>query len=274
MDFDRVFHGSAGESRANDFAFIRKELIPLSEKFGDIKRSVDSALIPNDQGYEELIPELQTTFKQRERNGIGFFVGAGGVASLLPELPIDIPLVVDRNKAVLELAALLNTLIATENSPEAVLAKIKSPEIRERYPIIRDIISTFGDLDCIDVFLQSEAKQYGQFHWTNPQRFPVVQNALRERPPLYIAADISNPDFSATLKDISSRQGQSITFANFTNVHLWLRPTKMDFLREYPIKTDTPIVFSSHKDVAPGGWPKVRMASTVDEYIQETNSHR
>lgn len=262
------------EIEAERLRQTRVEFLVLSGRFGEIERRVDGTLISNDEGFAELIPSLQKTFERKPRKGVGLFVGSGGVPSLLPELPINIPLVVDKNKAVLELSELLSGLIVEEASPEAVLSKIRSAEIREKYPIINDIVSEFGNLDLIDGFLKKEGRQYGQFHWTNPQRFLAAQAALKERPLVHIAADITSPDFATALTEVSRKNGQPITFANFTNLHSWLKPRSMSFLKGFPIETDAPVAFASHKDLLVGDWPKAKIVGSVEKYINESDSEK
>lgn len=267
--FEQIDLTGSDKERLN---LIRAELLSLSEKFGPIKRRIDGTLISNDEDFAELIPSLRKKFKSKERSGIGFFIGSGGALSLLPELPINIPLVVDSNKAVLELSELLSRLIAEEESPKAVLTKIKSIEIRGRYSIINDIMSKYGNLDRIDGFLKKEGRQYGVYHWTDPQRFFIAQTALRERPLVHVAADITNSEFATAFAEISRKSGQLITFANLTNIHSWLKPQNMGFLRNFLIATDAPIVFASDKGLLLGDWPKARIAESLEQYIQESNS--
>lgn len=253
---------------------VKTELSALTERFGQIERRVDGTLISNDEGFTEVILSIQKAFEGKGRRGIGFFVGSGGAPSLLPELPINIPLIVDKNKAVLELSSLLSKLISEEESPEAVLAKIRSSEIREQYPIVNDIISEFGDLDLVDAFIKKEGRQYGQFHWTNPQRFSATQAALRERSLVHVAVDITSPDFAAAITEISRKSGQSITFGNLTNVHSWLKPRSMNFLQGFPFESSAPVVFASHRDLLVGDWPKAKVVGSVEQYIQESDSEK
>lgn len=245
------------------------DLIALSGKYGKTERRVDGTLISNDEGYQVIMPRVYEHLATK-RSGIGVFIGSGGLLSLHPDLPTDVNLVLDKNRAVLELNELIASLIKESSSPNEVLQKLGTSDLRNRNPVLKDLDKTYGEIDLTAGFLKHESRQYGKYHWTHPSRFKLVQESLRKKPIVSIAADITNRNLGTALSSVAQHYDLKIPFANFTNVHAWIRPMPMDFIRNWPFEPDAAILYSSHKDGLVGDWPKMYLAKSPEEYIFQT----
>lgn len=244
-------------------------LIALSGKYGKTERRVDGTLISNDEGYQAIMPALHDHLATKQ-SGIGIFIGSGGLFSLLPELLTDVNLVLDKNRAVLELNELIAKLIKESSSPNEVLQKLGAAYLRNRSPVLKNLDKTYDEIDVTAGFLKHESLQYGKYHWTHPSRFKLVQEFLRKKPIVNIAVDITNQDLGTAFNSIAQHYDLKIPFANFTNVHAWIRPIPMDFIKHWPFEPDAAILYSSHKDGLVGDWPKMYLVKSPEEYIFQT----
>lgn len=245
------------------------DLKSLSGKYGKIERRANGTMISNDEGYRSVIPGLKEHLANKQ-GGIGIFVGSGGLLSLLPDLPIDAALVLDMNPAVLELNEVVAKLVEGSASPDEVFQRLTDPDFRKQSQILRDIDEIYGDIDMTTGFLNKESREYGEYHWTHPSRFNQVKEALNRKPVVYVATNITDENFGSVLSKVAQQYGKEIPFANFTNVHAWIKPTTMDFIRNWPFEPDAAILYSSHKDGLVGDWPKMYLAKSPDEYIAQT----
>lgn len=261
-----------GDEGLNDEALsaLHGDLKDLSGKYGKIERSVEGTLISNDEGYKDIVPELRERMAN-QHGGIGIFIGSGGLLSLLPDLPIDIALLLDKNPAVLEINEVIATLIEGSASPDEVLQRLASPDFRAQNQVLKDIDEFYGKIDIATAFIRKEAREYGEYHWSNPTRFMQVKEALRRKPVAYVATDITSRDFGTALSTIAQHYGERIPFANFTNVHSWIKPTGMDFIRSWPFQTEATVLYSSHRGARAGDWPKMYLAKSSEEYIGEVS---
>jgi hypothetical protein len=253
---------------------LSSDLKELSGKYGKIERRVNGTLISNDEGYSIIMSKLREQLTTK-KEGIGMVIGSGGLASLLPELPVDTVLMLDMNPAVLELNKVIFELIKSSESPDEVFRKLTDPAFRSRTQILKDIDSIYEDIDITTAYIRQESIQYGDQHWSNLSRFNLVKEALLKKPVVFIAADIANLEFGKALGVVSKKYNEKVSFVNFTNVHTWIKPTTMDFINEWPIEPDAAILYSSHKNALVGDWPKMYLAKNPREYIRETNEdHR
>jgi hypothetical protein len=247
---------------------FHKRLEDLSNTYGDIQERADSTLISNDEGIIELMPTLHEAVGNHSEDGIAIFVGSGGIESILPELDINTSVMLDINKSALELSKLISQCIVEGSSPEEVLRRIQSDEMITTHKILADIIESWGDKEAVGKFIAKEKVQYGNYHWTNSERFGLAQKALKEKPIIRIAADITNADFAQNFTAICEENGKEIVFANLTNVHAWLDKNKRDFLTRLPVADNASLIHSSFAGAKVGDWPKVRTAKTKEEYTE------
>lgn len=240
--------------------------------FEPIERNFAGTLITNDEGYVEALVAISGV--QTERLQLGIFIGSGGVLSLLPDLPIDIAILVDRNTAVLDLNGLLISIVRESFNPNQVLRRLTSKKTRNNDPAIKGVVDIYEDLKLTKAFLTHEIREFGDLHWTNKKRFVEVKRALDDKPITPISADITNSDFASHLVTISADHNAEIAFANFTNVHHWVEPKTMDFIKEWPFAAIPQIMYSSHEGRLVGDWPKVHLVHSVEAYIQATKRDR
>lgn len=236
---------------------LTSELNRLSGKYGVIQESPDGYLVSNDEGYAEICSSVKDRLATKH-GGIGVFVGAGGLLSLLPDLPVDVVVMIDLDPSVLKFNETLAKLITKSSTPETVLHQLSLNEMPVRYRASSQLLD--------------EADEYGEFHWTHPSRFPQVQHALRKKPIVYITADITNEGFGADFKCIAHTFNERIRFANLTNVHSYITPGTMDFLRSWVFEDDPTILYSSKKEVELGHFPRMFLVTNLQEYIQRAKT--
>lgn len=244
------------ESEPNRVDEAREALANLSECFGEPDRHLDGYFFTNDIGLAEVAPKVIETFDGSIPEGIGIIIGTGGITSWLPDLAIEVPVIIDTDTALIDMQKITIDSITSSDSPQEAIDKIRAPENVEESPVA-DIFLRYDDfgVNGVDTGLESEIQQFGEFHWTNPKRFPLAKQALTERPPVFINGDLTNPDLAAAISDISERFDQPVNFANLTNVHAWLE-RNMDFLYNFSLRPDTPVLFSSNEGLKPPTFPK------------------
>ncbi len=228
--------------------------------------------VSNDYGYKHIAQELIARVSRVQR-GLGFFIGSGGLVSMLPILKIDRPIVVDRDPVVLEVnRVMIDTIVSADTPKEAVQTITRQVEHGE-HPAFANLSKpqrnwTLNELiDGID----REAEAYGKYHWTQKRRFPGAQTVLRERPPIWVNGNITSPDTMFFLKTAASQCGRPITFANLSNAHHWL-PDQFDmgFMRHWPIVENATIVYSMADSRVSRIHPVMRFTDSVREYITHT----
>ena len=243
---------------------LTSELGSLSEKYGFIHFNEHGTLISNDEGYLDIFPRLQNQLA-KTHGGVGIVVGSGGVLSQLPELPVDCVIMLDVNRAVLEFNRLVAGLVADSSTENEVLGKLVQDDFIKRSGILKKI--SYFESDLSTGFLREEAIVYGDKHWTNPSRLGLVRDALKKKPIVYVAADITDPGFGNALTDTLAKYNEKITYVNFSNVHTWVVPTKRDFIKQWPLAHDPAILFSTSINALVGDYPRMQVAKRVKEYL-------
>lgn len=254
---------------------LQPQLESLSGVFGELAADERLGhLVTNDKGLPALLPTLKERVREAETDGIGFFIGAGGVFSLLSELEIETPVVVDRNASVLDFSEALGAVIAdkaddfSQLSGQAAVCFEAVAELSEqRSEIVKRMIAKDGALTWVADKLIAEARRYGTAHWSNPDKVTATAEAIQAHPPTYIAANVQNTGFAKAFSAISGNHGQQITFANLTNIHEWVARAQMDFMRALPFAPDATILFSSAGSRKP---LEMEVACSLDEYIERT----
>jgi hypothetical protein len=155
--------------------------------------------------------------------GIGLIVGSGAIYSLLPHLDLDAVILVDRNPAVLGVAALTGACIVSSETPKEAVTRLftdfpenlhdsQSFPLTARYelnPLIR------SDFDV-------EKSLFRQKHWTTEDAFPRAK-ATTDSTMIGLAnRDITTPDFARELRDLLDVTGLPLTYLNLSNVHSWI----------------------------------------------------
>lgn len=232
------------------------ELTGLSGRYGNVQETREGYLVSNDEGYLEIDQNIKANLAEKY-GGIGVFVGSGGLFSLLPDLPLDVAVLVDIDPSILKFHRMLEQKILESGSPEEVKSWLASEEIAREYPVINQLLD--------------EADKFGELHWTNPARFQKVQNALRKRHVVYIAADVVNEEFGQALTHVADTYDEKIRFANFTNVHSYVSSGAMGILSTWPFDKNAAIIYSSKKDVELGHFSKMYLVNSAQEYIEEAN---
>lgn len=249
---------------------LTSDLQGLSGKYGTTEWRADGTIISNDEGFRKIVPNLKSRLSDKH-GGIGLFVGSGGLLSMYPDLPIDTALVLDMNPAVLEFNELLAELIQASSFPDQVFQQLASPAFRARSRVLRERDVIYENHDNLIDFLRAEMREYGEWHWSHPARFAAVKEALRKKPIIHAAVDITNPNFGIALSDIAGSYGEQIAFANFSNVHAWIKGRGTDFVRNWPFQSDAAIVYGDEKHV--GHFPTMSLVKGPEEYIQQTKEN-
>jgi len=245
---------------------LLEDLAALSSKYGRLIREASGGfLTSNDEGYRDIAPGVTESMTDK-RGGLAVFIGAGGLLSILPELPVDAAVMIDRNSALLEFNKLLTELIIDSQDPHEVFARLYSKDVIDNNPVITEVMQKHGDLALPISFILGEQAVYGEHHWTRASRFELVKRSLKDKPLVAIEADLTDPyfnhDFSSTLK----QHGLTIPFANFTNIHEWIK-LPMDFVRTWPFDDQPVILYSRYKGCGVHEWPKMNLARSVNEYV-------
>jgi hypothetical protein len=253
------------------FRSLAAQVESISGVFCEPVYELHGHIVSNDRGMADIIPKLKEYSEQTPAGGIGLFVGSGNVVSLLPDLRVDLPIVVDRNTAVFEFNSALSRII---NDGVGDLEALNDQSLVCNYVALKlgelygwdgsgQTITEYG-IPFLEDRILSEAQRYGPEHWSRPHKLKEASRALQEKSPVYVAADIANEGFTNALSAICGQHGKTITFANFTNVHEWIEGSDMSFLRTLPFDPDATIIFSSV-----GEKPlETRLVRSLEEYIQ------
>lgn len=191
---------------------------------------------------------------------------------MLPELPVEGVVIVDKNPFVGELNHLLVESIVESDTPEEVFEAIKLKYTLGQHAVLRDLHDLYGNADVDEALMpwfHNEARNYGDYHWSASDRFPQVRDALSSKLLVTVNADITNPGFAQALRNTLYSHNEVITYANFTNVHAWIGAAAMKFVQDLPFHEDVTILYSSHKGVKVGDWPKMTYATSPSEYLED-----
>lgn len=244
---------------------------PTTEPYMNSLLEVSGWVVTNDRGFTQIADQLHK-LQSRKNSGIGLFIGAGGMLSMLPELNIDLVVLADTSRTVIEFNRTLTSLVEYARSPKQVVEFVSLPTNDPTYPE-PDIIDLMELLDVrikerpseLGRLIEDEAVEYGEYHWTNPDRFRKVQHALGRVPIVWAWSEVSSQQFSSALNSVSDQSGLELTFVNFTNFHEWLditpgsRPVD-NFLPEWPIG-QLAALYSLRTD------QQIRVACSAQEYM-------
>lgn len=276
--------GDTGEAQdPNRLDRIRSEIAGLSNRFGPERPNIDEGhLISNDKGLADMCEELAVN-RASKPEGMGFIIGSGPL-SLLPEFNTEVTVMADNNPEVIEMSKALGDLILESNHPSEVLDRLQAPETRERFPVLARCSEGFGlDANVMNK-IAKEADSFTNanrnYHWTNPERFAEVQQALRDRPPVRVVADFSDRRFSEALGDVAHRNKLQVTHANFTNVHDWIEARMAPLVNNLPFGPRAKIVFSTFTSVDNSNPSyrqniyKSRFAEGAPSYLYQISDYR
>lgn len=211
---------------------------------------VSGHIVTNDRRIDRVVPAIQEGFEDVSTDGVGLFVGTGAHLSLLPDLDIRFPVVTDINLAVLECSAVLGKLLVEyrgdlESLPnDQAVIDYASNALSDVYADV----SRNGPLRFTPAYFRNrlhyEAEHIGDSHWSNPDRVGPVAEALQEKTPVYVLADVTNEEFIGHMATLLTAHDLPITFANFTNVHEWVAAKKMLHLNALPWDQRAIILYS------------------------------
>lgn len=228
----------------------------------------DGMLAINDTHMAEAVDQI----KEKVGHGkemTGICIGSGGMLSLLPEFRFNSFVMVDKNAAVINFNKLLDRLISSDvEDPLGHLLTILAKRGESEDTMINELREE-NMLSLVKFLLEEEADSLGKYHWSRRERRQVTRDALRRTPVDYIWADIAAKQFGRSLAEVFAKADQKIDFLNMTNVHIWI-DGGMSFLKSWPIAAEPIILFSSHRNVGLGSYPKVEIAFSLDQYLEKT----
>ena len=243
----------------------------LSGKYGRLENNSSFFVASNDQEYKEVLEEIKRSLINKT-GGVALFIGPGGMFSQLPDLRSDVAMMIDIDPRVLEFNQLLANLIERSLNPNEVIQQLTDNEFIMQHPVLRRYTRDGKDemKDVLVGYIQQEAIVYGENHWSNPVRFAEVKKALKNKPIVFISADIANPKLADEIKEISEKLGEPVVFANLTNVHQYIGiENTISFIEKFPFSKDALIVFSSHVGRIVGDYPKTRASIGGSNYLSE-----
>jgi len=251
-----------------------------SELVSQFKFDNAEPLAPSDMlGYitcnEAVTPDFlkKLTEKRGQKpGGVGLAIGSGGTFSLLPFLGLDGMILVDINPAVLGFTQFVGDCISQAQSPEhakEIILNDLPPELHEldpeSYLHISPSISTIAALK-----LQREARLFGDIHWSNPEAFPRVQEAIAATNVTYANRSIVSSYFYSELNTVLGQTEQPLTYVNFSNVHHWLSSTRPFATLERIADPDAAIQYSVHPTKATSPNLEARIADSFPHYLDLT----
>jgi hypothetical protein len=247
---------------------LLEDLELLSGTYTDPQDYFIGQMVSNDRGYTEILDSLKAKRLGKEP-GLGIFIGSGGLLSMLPDVNLSVALCIDKSKAVLEYNRVLRDYVTKSATPAAALIKMVTPMVLMDSPDLNQDIAILGGSTLLPDILGSikiEAKEYDGNHWTNYDRFPVVQSALASTAIGSALADITKPGFAEAISEICQRHDTPISYANLTNIHNYLDPNNRDFLKHWPLDDDPTIVASHFGETVDSGYPTMFISHSADEY--------
>jgi hypothetical protein len=178
-------------------------------------------LVCNEAGYQDIQPTIQNK-RQKKPGGIGLTVGSGAAFSTLPDLQLDGLIFVDVNPAVLGFNKMVGACIAVSESPA------QAQERLARYfphGLHRPVTTGYPNPDieyAVEKELYRETERFGVLHWSNPDRFTQVKDAIRTTDFAFAYRDITDPYFINELTLILGITRQTLAYVNFSNIHNWI----------------------------------------------------
>lgn len=250
---------------------IKTELRPHF-KFNNTEPLAQSDMLGYITCNEAITPDfLERLSQQRAKKtgGVGLAIGSGGTFSLLPFLGLDGIVLVDINPAVLGFTQFVGECIVTAQSPE-----------HAKEMIIHELPSDLHELDPESYLhispsinhiaarkLQREAALFGDIHWSNPNAFPRVQDAIAEIPFAYANRNIVSPTFYTELNTVLGKVDQPLTYLNFSNVHHWLTSTQPFQGLQKLTDPEATVQYSVHPTDAYGANLEAKVADSFGQYL-------
>lgn len=208
---------------------------------------------------------MDTLRKQESPHEIAISVGTGHTYSLLRYLRPKYMLIIDRDITTLRLHATLGRAILDSTSYDKLTMRFYK---RSDDTLDKDARSR------LSMGLRDEGKCAGKYHWRYD--LPTTQESINSHPPVFVCADINNPDLGEGLQQLSKNTGLTITYANFTNVAQWQAITDrpLEFAKEWPLKDDALILSSDRitPDQQRALQPLRGFDSYVD-YVKDSTNH-
>ncbi len=143
---------------------------------------------------------------------VGLVVGTGGLFSAMPELPIDIWFVVDKNDFVIEWMKRAKRVLRNSTTLEEYTREIYH---NEEFYQIRHLSPKVAQIS-----LKWERESLGEFHFTfNEDRFRKAREALLRTVVVESSVDLASLSPISALAEVFRKRRWNIPFANLTNVY-------------------------------------------------------
>ncbi len=249
-------------------------------------------LVANDVAIKHVVQvgAAYTPWPTRGKKSVALIVGNGFVNSILPEVPTDHVLLVDKSSNVLRWQQRCGRILLQATDAQQYRRQV----VADDDPLSKDLDQRArGHLHrryrgrpweqpehrhpAAD-WLEGEAERLEELHFlSSPTRYAACQEDYKQKRPVLAQVDLTSDTGMTRLSDTLADHNLQITYTNLTNVHEWTDDAYgqyMQLLGSLPFHTDAFVGFSQlHNDlVVPGSdiWPVATWTTGLDNYAALT----
>lgn len=210
----------------------RQLQLALSVVEPDYRSYPRDLLVSNDIGFSETVDAIvDEGLPRSERSrSAGLVVGGSYLESLLPELAVDVVIVVDREPFALAWQRCKQSVLRDAPTPGKFIKRILNQKTPIGQAILRSVqtraLERVGRYHYIqhpyefpvELWLSHEQQQVGDLHFlSSDERYRHCREAMLRTPIIQSSTDLESVKDTRDLSDALAAVDSQITFANFTN---------------------------------------------------------
>lgn len=251
-----------GESQGLfDVAARLQAILPVEEP--DFSRYVRQELATNDRHFFGTIDTLvrEGLPKPDAKHSVGLVIGGGYLLSMLPELPVDIVVMNDRDPFATAWQRAKMDIMKDAETPNEFMERVldQSTPIAQAILTYEQRIRLHRVEYCewvqypyrfpVDTWMQAEQDQARGWHFlSSPERYAQCREELLRKPIVFASMDLADLDKMGAMSEALRAVDTQITFANLTNAsehNPYPRDSYDNGLRRLPFHPEAFVAYSS-----------------------------
>ncbi len=285
--------------RADELEELLRTKLPENRKFDCFRSQYPTS---NDVGHYRALRVIGGARVNTELLPVGIIVGSGGVFSILPDLPVEVVIMVDSNHSLHQWIETQTLILRRSAGQKEYREQVFSSEglygkrfgrlginialgLERRsfgfkhmlYNYEKDILTKPSERArwYREQRLTYSNKDYDQGREEGKRRFSVCQEAIRRKRVLTATGYLEDHLFMESLGRIIREAEAEITFANFTNVWEVTGKEIIQTVASLPIHEEATILRSSYNPHSMGFYPEIQQpCKGIEEYWRKVMSSK